>query len=75
MGKNVIITGGSGMIGGLALEHCLPDPEVSRVTSLVRRASGIKHEKLDEITINDFLFVKRRRRRPQRKESFGVCKG
>jgi len=57
MGKHVLITGASGMIGSLVLELCLESPEVSKVTSLLRRASGIRHEKLNEAIIEDFLHL------------------
>ncbi len=52
--KNVLITGASGMIGSLILQHCLSSNAVDRVTSLVRRSSGVNHPKLNEITIDDF---------------------
>ena len=55
--KKVIITGSTGMIGSLILEHCLVSPEVETVTSLVRRASGIRHEKLNEVIIDDFTAL------------------
>jgi uncharacterized protein YbjT (DUF2867 family) len=57
MGKNVLITGSTGMIGGLVLEQCLQSQEVARVSSLVRRTSGIQHEKLNEVIIEDFLAL------------------
>ncbi|MEO8088273.1 MAG: NAD(P)H-binding protein [Bacteroidota bacterium] len=53
--KRVIITGASGMIGGLVLQKCLSRPDVSQVTSIVRRSSGIVHSKLIEIIHADFL--------------------
>ncbi len=52
--KKVIITGASGMIGSLVLEHCLNSDEISSVTSLVRNQSGSQHPKLKEIIIKDF---------------------
>jgi nucleoside-diphosphate-sugar epimerase len=55
MGKKVMITGATGMIGGLVLNHCLHCPEVASVTSLVRRASGTQHEKLKEVIVDNFL--------------------
>jgi len=55
MGKHVLITGATGMVGSLVLELCLESREVSRVTSLVRRTTGIQHEKLSEVAIPDFL--------------------
>ncbi len=53
--KNVILTGASGMIGGLVLDACLASPEVGRVTSIVRRPSGSQHPKLVEVVHQDFL--------------------
>ncbi|NOU58530.1 NAD(P)H-binding protein [Marinifilum caeruleilacunae] len=53
--KNVIITGASGMTGGIVLEHCLESSEIDKVTSFVRKPSGIKHPKLKEIVLSNFL--------------------
>lgn len=52
--KNVLIAGANGMIGGLILEACLDRDDVNRVTSIVRRKSGISHPKLNEIIHEDF---------------------
>ena len=52
--KNVLVTGATGMMGSLVLEHCLKSQEVSRVISLVRRSSGVSHQKLHEVVIKDF---------------------
>ncbi len=54
---NILITGATGMIGSLVLEKCLDDPRVSKVTSLLRRPLGIRHEKLEEIIVEDFLAL------------------
>ena len=53
--KTVLITGSTGMIGSLVLEHCLQSEEISRVISLVRRSSNITHPKLQEVIVEDFL--------------------
>jgi uncharacterized protein YbjT (DUF2867 family) len=53
--KNVIITGSTGMVGSLALQLCLVDPEIGKVTALVRRLSGITHPKLTEVVVPNFL--------------------
>ena len=50
-----LITGSTGMIGSLVLEHCLQSQEISRVISLVRRSSTVTHPKLQEVVIEDFL--------------------
>lgn len=55
MNKKVIITGASGMIGGILLNLCINDDSISEIISLVRKPSGINHNKLKEIVISDFL--------------------
>ena len=55
MGKHVMITGATGMIGGLVLQLCLDNQEVETVVSLVRRPSGIHHDKLRETIVDEFL--------------------
>jgi len=52
--KNVIITGATGMIGGIALQQCLDRNDVAKVTSISRKSVGIQHEKLVEIIHDDF---------------------
>lgn len=52
--KNVLITGATGMIGGLVLQECLQSTNISKVTSFVRKESGIKNNKLTEVVVNDF---------------------
>jgi nucleoside-diphosphate-sugar epimerase len=53
--KNVIITGSNGMIGGLILQNCLNNPEINKITTLVRKKTGLVHEKLNEIIHDNFL--------------------
>ncbi len=53
--KNIIIAGATGMVGGIVLQECLNSSEVGKVTSIVRRPSGLKHEKLVEVIRKDFL--------------------
>jgi nucleoside-diphosphate-sugar epimerase len=55
--KNVLITGATGMIGGLVLQLCLDNQEISSVTSLVRKPSGVNHSKLNEKIIDDFTAL------------------
>ena len=54
---NVLITGATGMIGSLVLKHCLESDRVAKVISLVRRSSGVQHNKLVEIVVSDFLTL------------------
>lgn len=53
--KKVLITGATGMTGGIVLNHCLESSEITQVTSFVRRPTEIKHPKLKEIVIDNFL--------------------
>ncbi len=55
MGKKVIITGATGMVGGIAQELCLASDQVDQVISIVRRPSGTEHEKLQELIVPDLL--------------------
>ena len=43
------------MVGGIVLRECLASSEIAKVTSITRRASGVVHEKLNEIVLQDFL--------------------
>jgi uncharacterized protein YbjT (DUF2867 family) len=53
--KRVIMTGATGMTGGLVLKKCLERDDVAMVTSITRRPSGITHEKLEEVIHSDYL--------------------
>ncbi len=46
---NVLLFGGTGMIGGAVLRHCLEDEAVESVLSVGRNPVGISHDKLHEI--------------------------
>ena len=53
--KTAIITGATGMVGGLVLNECLQNPEIEKVISINRKSLDIKHKKLIEISHSDFL--------------------
>ncbi|MCB0430860.1 MAG: NAD(P)H-binding protein [Flavobacteriales bacterium] len=53
--KSVILTGASGMIGGMILQVSLNSEAVAKVTSLVRKPSGTTHPKLKEVVVKDFM--------------------
>ena len=55
--KNVIITGASGMVGGIILREALNSSDVAKVTSIVRRSSAQKHPKLQEIVHDDLMII------------------
>ncbi|MEM6699201.1 MAG: NAD-dependent epimerase/dehydratase family protein, partial [Bacteroidota bacterium] len=52
--KNILLTGATGMVGSLVLDYALNSPDVEKVTSLIRRATGHNHPKLNEVIISDF---------------------
>ena len=52
--KNVLITGATGMVGNIVLQHCIESFRITQITSLTRRSSGIKHPKLKEVIVPDF---------------------
>lgn len=43
------------MVGGEAFKACLESEEVGTVVSLLRRPSGMSHEKLKEVIVGDFM--------------------
>ena len=55
MGKTVLITGATGMVGSQVLDLLLADPGVDRIVSISRRRTGVHQTKLDEIVHADFL--------------------
>lgn len=53
-GKRIILLGATGMVGGCALRICLENPDVAMVTSVSRRSTGIKDDRLREVLPDDF---------------------
>lgn len=53
--KKAIITGATGMVGGIILRECLASDQIEKVTSISRKYSGMEHEKLEEVIHQDFL--------------------
>lgn len=54
----VIITGTTGMIGEGIMLECLNHPEITEVLSVSRKPTGVKHPKLKEYIVADFLELK-----------------
>jgi uncharacterized protein YbjT (DUF2867 family) len=52
---NVLLFGGTGMVGDGVLHECLADPRVTRVLALGRSPLGVTHSKLREIRRKDFF--------------------
>lgn len=55
MSKKVVITGSTGMIGSKILQLCLHSSEINEVISLVRKPTGLTHQKYFEVVVPDFL--------------------
>lgn len=53
--KRVIMTGATGMIGGIILRECINSSEIESIKSIVRKPSGITHPKLTEVVHTDFV--------------------
>jgi uncharacterized protein YbjT (DUF2867 family) len=51
---NVMLFGATGMVGQGVLRECLLDPDVTRVLSVARSATGRRHDKLRELLHQDF---------------------
>ena len=51
----VVLFGGSGMVGQAVLRECLLDAGIKHVISIVRRETGTRHPKLREIVHADFF--------------------
>jgi uncharacterized protein YbjT (DUF2867 family) len=51
----VIITGATGMVGEGVLLHCLEDPSIGHVLMVNRRPFNLRHPKLTECIIPDFM--------------------
>jgi uncharacterized protein YbjT (DUF2867 family) len=50
----VILFGATGMIGAGTLIECFADPQVERVLAVVRKSTGSRHSKLEEVVHADF---------------------
>ncbi len=55
MGKKVIITGATGMVGEGVMRQCLADPEIDKVLLAGRRSSGFSHPKIEELILPDMF--------------------
>lgn len=55
MGIKVIITGASGLVGEGVLLECLRNPEVQEILMVNRKPNAVRHAKLKEYILPDFL--------------------
>lgn len=57
MGKKVIITGATGMVGKGVLLECLESPLIDQVLLVNRRSIKMEHPKIKEIFLQDFTQI------------------
>lgn len=53
-GKSILLTGATGMVGGLVLDECLRRPEVGEIGSVGRRRTGADDSRLTEVVHRNF---------------------
>lgn len=58
MGVKIILTGATGMVGEGVLFECLQNTNVSKILILGRKTCGIKHPKIAEYLIDDFIKLR-----------------
>ena len=73
--KNVIMTGGTGMIGGKVLELCLKNPKINTITSISRKPLKFEHPKLKQVIHNDFSNFKKIEQHFQNQDVAFYCLG
>ena len=56
--KKVVITGASGMIGNIVLQHCIASTEIAEIVSIVRKPSSTINAKVKEVVLDNFLDYK-----------------
>lgn len=54
---NIILTGATGMVGEGVLLECLENPAVKKVLVVGRKPYNLKHPKLSELIVPDFLKI------------------
>ncbi|WP_044561897.1 NAD(P)H-binding protein [Azospirillum sp. B4] len=57
-GLRVLLAGGTGLVGSLALPMLLASPKVAQVVSLVRKPTGQHHPKLRELVVDFAILAK-----------------
>lgn len=50
----LLMTGATGMVGNLVLQYALDSPNINEVVSFTRNLTGIKHQKLTEVQLENF---------------------
>ena len=71
----IIITGSTGMIGEGVLLECIENPAIEEILSVSRKPAGIKHPKLKEYIVPDFLALKESDERLKGYDACFFCAG
>jgi uncharacterized protein YbjT (DUF2867 family) len=50
----ILLTGATGMIGSIVQELCIQSSHITEIISFLRRPSGVQHDKLTEVLLDDF---------------------
>lgn len=75
MGKKVIITGSTGMVGKGVLFECLESASIEKVLVINRKSLGMNHPKLEEVLLSDFLQVEKIRENLKGYDACFFCMG
>lgn len=54
---NAVVFGSTGAVGAEVIRQCLKAPRIGQVTAITRRPLAIRHEKLREVIVSDFLHL------------------
>ncbi|MEP7196355.1 MAG: epimerase [Saprospiraceae bacterium] len=57
MGKKVILTGSTGMVGKGVLLECIESPDIDKILVINRSALGISSDKIEELLLENFTKI------------------
>ena len=72
---DILIFGATGMVGQGVLRECLEAHDVTRVVAVVRRPTGIVHERLSELVVPDLTNLEAHRARLSTFDACFFCLG
>ena len=71
----VLITGATGMIGSLILNHCFESEKITKIISIARRKTNLTHPKLTEVIPKSFLDYRSNEQHFQNVDAAFYCLG
>ncbi|MEZ5014381.1 MAG: epimerase [Chitinophagales bacterium] len=75
MGKRVIITGATGMVGEGVLHRCLQNEQIDHILLVSRKSYGMSHPKISELLIPDFFQLEGLEEKVQGYDACFFCLG